>query len=72
MGSNNLLHIGVCWKSVVIQVVLNESKEMEVTAPHSDWLLRYLWEVTDYAPYSPNLKPNDFHFFELRRKCLAG
>jgi hypothetical protein len=30
------------------------------------------WERLDYAPYSPDLAPSDFHFFTTLKRTLDG
>jgi hypothetical protein len=61
-----LLHVSVCYKSLISQLFLEGSKQMETIGPHSTSgtrdLLRYsLWELTDHPPYTPHLAQNDFY-----------
>jgi hypothetical protein len=64
----------ICCKSPASQVLLQVSKEMEITGPHTanltcDWLRHYGWGVISYPSYSTS---SNFHIFEHPTKHLAG
>jgi hypothetical protein len=50
-------------KSLLSEVLLEGSKEMEIIGPHStsgtcDWLQHHVWEPKDHPPYTAH---NNFH-----------
>ena len=75
-GCDNLLHVGICCKSLALYVLLKGPKDMEIIGSWianstCDRLQRYGWEVTDRTLCSPDLAPSDFSLFGPLTKHLV-
>ena len=52
-------------------MILHNSVRSYMAAVTVDHLANISWEHLYYPPYSPNLAPNDFHFFSVLKKTLG-
>ena len=73
---NSLLHFSVCSKLLASQALLQESKLLGATGPHSadrtcGWLRRNSSKVMVHPHYSPELMPSDFHLFGSHKYNLT-
>jgi hypothetical protein len=71
-----MLHVGICYKLLLSQELLQRPKDMEITGLHTlngtcDWLQHYRWQVTDDHANSSNLVPSDDRLLGPFKKHLG-